>query len=227
MINSAISFTQIGLKHCMLACLCFCCCMHGKAQNSKHIFTLITKQQNKDALNFFKTENRFDMVDETGASCIIHAVKSRNLQILKYLLKQHKIDLNAKDRCGKVALDYAIELEGIDENSALILQHIQYDMCTLLVNRSAKVTTAAYDIKLRSFLLKGKPKYDKTLLGFCVDNSPLFVSTAAAYNMSFLGPFVSVITNFLGAFASYSMDRIAHYRRFKKYNRSFLLEECL
>jgi hypothetical protein len=208
------------IKNLLFFCLCSSCIL---TQSNQDIFDLIKQQQKKPLKKYFKSNENYDLVDNYGTSSLIHSVKSRNIHTLKFLLKQKNILINHKDQHNKTALDYAIELEGVNENSALILQHMQYDMCTSLVNKGGKVTSSERDIKLRSFLLKGKPKYDKTLLGFCVDNSPIFISSAAAYKMTFLGPFVSAVTNFLGSFASYSIERISHYRRFKKYNHSFLL----
>jgi len=222
--NLTINFKNICIKHLIFFCLCSSC-IHS--QSNKDIFNLIKNHNNKTVKKTLKNNQNYNFINDSGISSLIYSVKSRNVHTLKFLLKQKNILINHKDNFGKTALDYAIELEGVNEDSALILQHMQYDMCTLLVNKGGKVTSLERDIKLRSFLLKGKPKYDKTLLGFCVDNSPVFVSTAAAYKMGFLGPFVSVVTNFLGSFASYSIDRISHYRRFKKYNHSFLLEESI
>jgi hypothetical protein len=173
--------------------------------------------------DWLKKEGDSNILNDKKTPLITAIVQSRNIRQLKLLLKNKNIFVNQKDAKGKTALDYAIELDDINEDSPMVLQHLQYDICTCLVNKSGKVTSVKRDSKLRAFLLKGKPKYNKTLLGFCVDNSSNFVSCATAYKMSFLGPFVSVATNFIGAFFVYSVDRISQYRRFKKFNHSYLL----
>lgn len=209
-------------------CLCFCINCSNSCCYQKKIFQAIARRDTKFMKNWILNKGDVNLKDQENSPLITHVVKSLNLPLIKFLLKQKNIKINVLDQSKKTPLDYAVNLENINTDSPVCLQHLQYEICKNLVRFNAKVTTKEADIKLRALLLQGKPKYNKTMLGFCMDHSPALLSQVATYGMpSFLGVCLTATTTFLSSFFIHVIDRVADFRRAKKYNKTFILNEKL
>ncbi|HSW75637.1 MAG TPA: ankyrin repeat domain-containing protein [Candidatus Saccharimonadales bacterium] len=102
--------------------------LNGSVTQTTDIFYEISKGNlSKNTENWLKNSENKNMVNAKGQTILHHAVLTGNIQIIKKVANSN-VDVNALDKAGKTALDYAV-----DHGNKNIIQY--------LLMKKASVTT--------------------------------------------------------------------------------------
>ncbi|HSW75638.1 MAG TPA: ankyrin repeat domain-containing protein [Candidatus Saccharimonadales bacterium] len=111
----------------------------GSIAHSVDIFYEISqKKLSENTQKWLKSSECKTMINDKGQTILHHAVLSGNIKIIKKVANSN-VDINALDKAGKTALDYAV-----DHGNKNVIVH--------LLNKKASVTTQENVIFIKNLL---------------------------------------------------------------------------